>query len=1026
MSPVFLLVASVVIGGAVRFAILPMVRRLYGSGRHNPSLTSIGIVGALEATASLATLLAISAGSVVLALLGYDAWLRYSEQDIGIERVQSLIGVVRSAEAALHDMHVGTLVLLVASLSAGMLYLAWRGRRAHFTSLMAKERAAQFQVMLQQWQNGSLPHLEPTPQMKIVVQEIAKCDEVIANRRGLHTTASIEQAKRMRDQLVQQLLMLDLDRRIEFWLDPSTIVYAPAKGWRSLLGSFFVGRGLLQAYGRFARLTFVLASLLYVPAAVALIGGPSGQTRLAATLDDLESIRIGLIRSEEQTLFARVADEKEADARNSGPKEAPPQNAPSESDADIASRDWCTEQTQQCDTLAVQRLSMAFEQVYLDRLSKRIDGGGPGGGGTSGDGRDSEGGGGRRAPAPALEPKATALHSINGYASQRATKIDFTDVLFGLRPDTPSSPNPPAPDQPPPPSPGKPPPGTGPASVQKGNDPGPPPTPTSGAGGDGLARSLAEEHLRSLDPGHNTPVREAFQRFLSEELVTKRPGAWQALKASLAGYQQAFRELPTRASVKSGLVMRVVSLGLSAAISGTLDADFDQLMRQQLDATHPASFDIQSRDFMKELLNSGDINQASAYLEQGPAELDGLRSRDVAELQRVAVRINSLSEASEKVITDRPAALHRLGDAIDATRIDSILSDGGLPRTARSMNIVGFRDIFPPGAANGGDASGPRSPGPGPQGRPGGLSAAYDFAHMRVNNKVGGVVFGRPPESRGTNLDFRDLTWRSTGSQVLLRFTRGDGARLEVGPFDRQIVHLALAYVADGRLVSATVINTSPLRDQKVVLHPAVLDTALGCRILAMDKYVFDLTEGDAAVAEAMRQITGVQDVFRMAWAARADGLVAATKRTNVKVNGLWLTNPEEYVRARSILPDGSELQSLLDKLDPPLALSFIDAKPEFFDKGLAGSLRKCVATSRKLGEVQACMRQSAGPIVENATRPISPRLPATRRQSIEKILRGSDDSLSQATERSVEEILAPLQGRQSQTTQASESLIDS
>jgi hypothetical protein len=48
--------------------------------------------------------------------------------------------------------------------------------------------------------------------------------------------------------------------------------------------------------------------------------------------------------------------------------------------------------------------------------------------------------------------------------------------------------------------------------------------------------------------------------------------------------------------------------------------------------------------------------------------------------------------------------------------------------------------------------------------------------------------------------------------------------------------------------------------------------------MLAVDFYVFDLTAGDSEVGEAKKQIESLEQIYRMAWSARADGLLTAVR----------------------------------------------------------------------------------------------------------------------------------------------------
>jgi hypothetical protein len=775
---------------ALRFLLLPLLQRYLIRPGTPLSLGAIGALGALESAVSLALLLAVSAGAVVLALFGLDYWFQHAKPSIGIERLLSVIGTVRSVQVAAHNLHLGALAALIVCLAGGAIYLGWRGRHAQVAAIVEKERAAQMEALARQQKSGTLPELPPTEQMRRVQDEIGRLDAMDAQftaQAGLapgQSDALIATLRLGRGELARRLAELDLERRVK--PDMEAIVHARRKGGWAAVGNMLVSRGLLGSLGRLPKAGFVAAALLYVPASVALVGASGGaQARLAASLDELEGFSIELARKRAHELYARQADAKEAE-----PAPAP-SAGPSAPRVDMAARDWCTEATAECDSLALTRLSMAYEQAFARFVLRRIgpDAGRPWGG-PSGDPPDAPPDG-PQTKSRVGETRATAFHAVARQASRRRPD-DFTDPMSAIRSGGPDAGD------------------TRPASPPPGDGPRPQ------GGGRGVAAAAIEDRVDGLDPEHRTPVREAFQRFLSEELIAQRPNAWQALRTRLAGQAAHFRELPTRASLLQALALRAVSLGLAATTAGNLDLAFDRVMTQPLAGHHEASFEVLSRAYMTELLASGDPERAAAQLERAEAAMPALRSLEVAELQRVAPRIGARADVAEKLMEERPVALSRLADSIDASRVNEILSrvgeilkvDRDKRMTAKRMEITGYPDIFPPTAPPSGTPD-PRPSGPGPQGRPGGAGAAHIFARMHANPKVGGVVFGRPPENADATLDIRDIAWSTEGKWVKLFFSNADGTRIELGPYDRQIVHLALAYVVDGRAVSATVLNTS-------------------------------------------------------------------------------------------------------------------------------------------------------------------------------------------------------------------------
>jgi hypothetical protein len=136
---------------------------------------------------------------------------------------------------------------------------------------------------------------------------------------------------------------------------------------------------------------------------------------------------------------------------------------------------------------------------------------------------------------------------------------------------------------------------------------------------------------------------------------------------------------------------------------------------------------------------------------------------------------------------------------------------------------------------------------------------------------VGGVLVGRAPDKVAGGVDFRDLSWTiAGGDEVTLRMKRADGAEVTLGPFRKDIVNDALVYVADDRKVVVT-IQTSFSEDAKVskkrvLLHPALVDTALGNDVVEFDGLVFKLTKGDPQRKASERTIESQQWLYDLAW----------------------------------------------------------------------------------------------------------------------------------------------------------------
>jgi hypothetical protein len=194
---------------------------------------------------------------------------------------------------------------------------------------------------------------------------------------------------------------------------------------------------------------------------------------------------------------------------------------------------------------------------------------------------------------------------------------------------------------------------------------------------------------------------------------------------------------------------------------------------------------------------------------------------------------------------------------------------------SRAGAIQSYEEIVPPTTG----PSAPPAPGAGPGLRPEGgggggggsplgearavrpsstasVSRARSFTALRGFARVGGVLIGREPEPGTPQLDFPVFEWTRDGSGFRFHLGAADGSTIDAGPFHASVVHGALGYAADGRALTATMISAEPLRDLKILLHPALLNTSLGCRAISIDRFA-DETTGQDKYPERFRAERG-------------------------------------------------------------------------------------------------------------------------------------------------------------------------
>jgi hypothetical protein len=88
---------------------------------------------------------------------------------------------------------------------------------------------------------------------------------------------------------------------------------------------------------------------------------------------------------------------------------------------------------------------------------------------------------------------------------------------------------------------------------------------------------------------------------------------------------------------------------------------------------------------------------------------------------------------------------------------------------------------------------------------------------------------------------------------------------------------LALTYAADGRVTTATITKADPLNERRILLHPALVDTWLGCRAIQIDRFVFDST----SKSKVRDQRLALVEVQRWLYAVARDALIRRVFRAD-------------------------------------------------------------------------------------------------------------------------------------------------
>jgi hypothetical protein len=230
------------------------------------------------------------------------------------------------------------------------------------------------------------------------------------------------------------------------------------------------------------------------------------------------------------------------------------------------------------------------------------------------------------------------------------------------------------------------------------------------------------------------------------------------------------------------------------------------------------------------------------------------------------------------------------------------------------------------------------------------MARSRSFSMLKGFARVGGVLIGQTAdETPSLGVDFRDLDWSISGEDVLLTLRRSDGAEFRLGPYRKEMVNQALAFVADGRKVAVTMTSARPLLDLKVIAHPALVDSSLGASAIELDRFVDAFSGNDQHRQDAENRVNAQVALYLFAWVKSQDTLDGKLTEMNIQRpqdEGVYLEmarTPEQEKKIKTVaLPALSNPEEISDP-----RRSLLVAKPVFFYPELVKLIASCANKNR-------------------------------------------------------------------------------
>ncbi len=495
-----------------------------------------------------------------------------------------------------------------------------------------------------------------------------------------------------------------------------------------------------------------------------------------------------------------------------------------------------------------------------------------------------------------------------------------------------------------------------------------------------LGLSLVEQGQNAIGP--RTKIGKAFAARLRAEKAMVGSNAWQNLVGKLSAARGSFSSPMDTAEIGRMLTGEIFGTAVDGVLPST-DNVLANSVRAAASKAGTASceelFAVKYQQFLVDICEASNLTDGLANFGSrtgAPVAKDVQRaiSNIASELPDFEHTIELLRNHPPSVSTPPSSAanLKKSMSWVDGTR--NLFPQGALSPEMFTDTLLSYDDLAPrrlgvevgtnlgqalakydptwfgKGATNAGP-TGLKLTGKAAARSLSNFARGGNFRAMRGFWRVGGVVIGQEPEG-GTELDFVGLDWVEAGdSEISLILTPAAGEPITLGPYDKQTVHRALIYAADGRPLAVTMTTAPPLADLKIHVHSALIDTALGRSAVELDRFVdkFSPDGPKTKRKNRMEQIGCELAFYELARTSRILSLFAKAESGFLKKLFAGSQGAANAVVAQAgqlgglVTVEDLDLDVLrgilLDEVTKSNPSSLLLLKPEYFDRALVDAL---------------------------------------------------------------------------------------
>lgn len=458
-----------------------------------------------------------------------------------------------------------------------------------------------------------------------------------------------------------------------------------------------------------------------------------------------------------------------------------------------------------------------------------------------------------------------------------------------------------------------------------------------------------------------------------EDIAQRSPGILDKFKAELSSFQKPVgKNEIVRALINETIGQVMEGTGVDNTLGTFIQEVIDPNLKPEIKELYEASL----KEVVLNLIEGNDLKVPldSFQSSSGINELDPI-------MHDVLTQFDTSIEEANKKLQDFPPAIRDLPESHvnleKATKeIESYRKLFPLATDTSSVRyfseaVADFVDYFPPqlGAQNS-TIQGellhkwlPPGELPSIAGSSNLFSQARNFIKLQGFSRVGGVLIGRNPKDTNTSmLDFVDIKWKIEESKIQFILVNSNGQEFESKLYRMPIAYYALNYAADGRPLTITMVKASPMEELKILLHPTLIDTPMGYRVIELDRFVDTYRRGDQELEAAVTNVCDQHALYLLAWERRAEVL----EQKILTDSPASMANLLQYMPENCRVKDFFELKQRATKaleqrehLDDP-NYSLLKAKSEFYDRTLVDLIVNEINTSTDLTQFEQAVTQAA------------------------------------------------------------------